>query len=158
MDHIANLSQKLTDLQLDSDTPSWAKVLINCASELVDIAKVNNALNDRLVVLESVNEVRGSIIENLRQENAKLSEEIASIRQATDNNEQKSRSSCLLIHGVEELENEDTDKLCLDIVNKDVGVSLSLADIERSHRIGPRKLNTRSAKPRPIIFRFASMR
>ena len=158
MEHITSLSQQLTDLRLGSETPAWAKILIHCVGELVDIVKVTNGLNDRLVVLESVNEIRGSIIENLRQENVNLKKEIASIAQATDRNEQKSRSSCLLLHGIEELEGENTDDVCLKIINDDVGVPLSLDDIERSHRIGPRKLNTRSAKPRPIIFRFASMR
>ena len=57
------------------------------------------------------------------------------------------------------MENEVTDNLCLDIVKKEVGVELSLNDVERSHRVGPRKAKTtRSTRPRPIIIRFSSMR
>ena len=101
--------------------------------------------------MEGISEVRGKIIESLQDFNATLKK--------VDDNEQKSRSSCLLIHGVEEANNDDTDKYCLDIVNKEVSVDLCSADIERSHRIGPRKVKTtRSTRLRPIIVRFASMR
>ena len=109
--------------------------------------------------MEGISEVRGRIIESLQDYNATLKKELLANRKVGDDNEQKSRSSCLLIHGVEEANNEDTDKYCLDIVNKEVGVDLCLADIERSHRIGPRKAQTtQSTRPRPIIVRFASMR
>ena len=88
-----------------------------------------------------------------------MKNELKAVKQATDNNEQKSRSMCLLIHGVEEIQGEDTDKLCLDVVGKEVGVPISLDDIERTHRTGPkRQITTRQTKARPIIVRFNSMR
>ena len=39
----------------EKKNPPWAKILIFCASELVDVVKQNNILNDRFVVLEDVN-------------------------------------------------------------------------------------------------------
>ena len=98
-------------------------------------------------------------INNLQNENEKIKDELAFVKQSVDNNEQKSRSSCLLVHGVKENEGENTDDIVLGVVNNEVGVSLSLDDVVRSHRIGPKKMKpTRSTKPRPIIFRFASVR
>ena len=159
MEHLTNITEKLTELNLDDSTPQWAKILFFCMNELVNVVKENNTLNDRLLVLEDINEVRGTVIAKLQQENDSLKKELKLIGKTADDNEQKSRTSCLLIHGVEEMEGEDTDQLCLDIVNNEVGVTLSLADMERSHRIGPKKAQTATInKSRPIIFRFASIR
>ena len=158
MEEITKLTEKLIELRRDESTPTWAKVLIQCVSELVGIVNENDNLNKRLVVLEDVNKVRGAVIDQLQEEIKYLKRDLEQVRQSTDNNEQKSRSSCLLIHGVDENDDEDTDKICLAVVNDDVGVDLSLGEIGRSHRIGPKRPPTRNSKPRPIIFRFSSMR
>ena len=69
------------------------------------------------------------------------------------------RTSCLLIHGVDETADEVTDTICLDIIISHIGVEISLKDIQRSHRVGPkRQQTTRRTKPRPIICRFSSIR
>ena len=166
MDTINKVAGKLDELRLDDTTPPWAKILIFSLGELINVVKANNAYNERMEKLEEVNKVREVIIQNLQEENKtlkeanlKLKEDQGHILQKTDENEQKSRSSCLLVHGVVETDGEDTDTLVLDIVNNKVGVELSLNDIERSHRIGPKRaVTTRSMKPRAIIFRFSSIR
>ena len=147
-DKISNIALALDKLEGDSTTPAWAKILIGCVADLITVFKSNRILDER------VNE--------LEKENENLKIEIANVKQAADANEQKSRNICLLIHGVEESETEDTDKLCLDIIKDSVGVNISLKDIERTHRIGAKKkpgIATRNSKPkhRPIIVRFASM-
>ena len=59
------------------------------------------------------------------------------------------RRSCLLIHGVEENSDEDTDKLVLSIINNDLEIDLTEVAIDRTHRIGdPKK---KKKKVRPII-------
>ena len=67
-----------------------------------------------------------------------------------DSLEQYGRRNCLLVHGVDETENEDTN----DVVVKcaaDIGVTIRKKDISRSHRLGkPRQ----DGKGRPIIARF----
>jgi len=144
MEDIKRLTDQLTDLQSDDNTPAWAKVLIQCVGQLVEIVTTNNTLSNK--------------IETLEDDVKSLKKELASVRQSADDNEQKSRTSCLLLHGIEEKDGEDTDTICIDIVTDEVGVNLTKADIERSHRVGPKRPPTRSSKPRPIIFRFASMR
>ena len=117
MEEITNITKKLTELHVDNTTPSWAKVLILCISELVNIVKKNDTLNDRVAVLEDISEVRRTVISNLQKENETLKDELALVKQSVDNNEQKSRSSCLLVLGVEENEGENTDDIVLGIVN-----------------------------------------
>ena len=108
---------------------------------------------------EVISEVRGQIINKLQEDNVNLRNELLSLRQATDDNEQKSRSQCLLVHGIEETNEEDTDQICIDTITDIVGVELFLDDIQRSHRTGPKKFQTtRRTKPRPIILRFSNMR
>ena len=75
-----------------------------------------------------------------------------------------SRRNCLLLHGVDEEQGENTDNKIIDILNKELDVGLNFADIDRSHRIGRQtnsnKPNTRSNKKRsrPIIIKFVSYR
>lgn len=70
-----------------------------------------------------------------------------------DELEQYQRRQCLRIFGVPEANEEDTDKLAIDIAAK-IGVEVTLQDIDRSHRIG-RKVDDR---PRPVIVKFVSYR
>ena len=75
-----------------------------------------------------------------------------------DEQEQRSRNACLLIHGVNEDDGEETDTIVMDIINRELSIDMHLNGIQRSRRLGPRKTqrNTRAAKvkPRPIIVRF----
>ena len=100
--------------------------------------------------------------DNLEVENKKLNRELAELKKHCDDQEQRGLNYCLLFHGVEEKDNEDTDNLVLGRINTNLGVNLSLDDIQRSHRLGPKtnKRTTRSAKgsSRPIIFKFSNYR
>ena len=91
-----------------------------------------------------------------------MRDELVQVKRAVDNNEQKSRNINLLIHGVDEAEDENTDEICLDVIKNSVGVEIGIDAIERTHRVGVKKssMNTRNSKSkcRPIIFRFSSMR
>ena len=61
------------------------------------------------------------------------------LEESIDQQGQYSRRNCLLIHGVEENSNEDTDKLVLNIVNNDLEIDLTEVAIDRTHRIGTQK-------------------
>ena len=65
-----------------------------------------------------------------------------------DDSEQYSRRNCLLVHGVEEQEQENTDNIVLNVIKEHLDIELSVKDLDRSHRIG--ESNSKS-KRRPII-------
>lgn len=69
-----------------------------------------------------------------------------------DDLENYSRRHCLIFHGIEETEMEKTDEVISQFASHKFGVSLSVDDIERSHRLGKPKVNGK----RPIIARFNS--
>ena len=70
-----------------------------------------------------------------------------------DEMEQYSRRNCLVIHGITEHQNENTDRLVIDTINSKLNISLSANDIDRSHRIGSR--NNSAGRPRAIIVKLA---
>ena len=156
---IVRVENKLNEITQLDDTPAWASILITCVSDLVvEIKKINN-LTERICKLEDISNVRESIIGKLKVENAKLKSDIVTMKQSIDSNEQKSRNICLLLHGIPESDNDNTDDLVVKVINDDVGVHITIDDIERTHRIDPTKsISTRRTKPRAIIVRFASMR
>ena len=74
------------------------------------------------------------------------------LEKSVDQQGQYSRRNCLLIHGVEENSNEDTDKLVLNIINNDLETDLTEVAIDRTHRTGDQKKKRKTA--RPIIAKF----
>ena len=81
-----------------------------------------------------------------------LKEKIFKVDKTLDRQEQYSRRNCLLVHGVEEKNNEDTDQEIINIVKNDLGEEITIHDIDRTHRLGKRKLDNNV--PRPIIVKF----
>ena len=142
---LATITEELIKVQDDANTPDWAKALIQCVAKLMDHIADNKQLCERVSKLED--------------ETNELRRELESVREQADRNEQKSRTACLLLHGVEEAPVEDTDQLAIETISKEVGVALTEWDVSRSHRVGPKKSGpaTRKSKPRPIIIRFTTM-
>ena len=57
----------------------------------------------------------------------------------------------MLIHGLLESKNENTDELVLDTVKEKMGEEIEKDEIDRLHRLGAPKNN---GKSRPIIIKF----
>ena len=57
----------------------------------------------------------------------------------------------MLIHGLPESKNENTDELVLDTVKEKMGEEIEKDEIDRLHRLGAPKNN---GKSRPIIIKF----
>jgi len=109
------------------------------------------------VVAEAVEEKLQAFIKDLQKQLAEKDQEVKDLRQQladrTDELEQYQRRNSLRLFGVEESASEDTDCIAIEIAKK-IGVDLTVADIDRSHRVGPK----RDGKKRPIIVKFVSYR
>ena len=73
---------------------------------------------------------------NKEKEIAELKEDLTSLKEkffqfdkTLDRQEQYSRRNCLLVHGVEEKNNEDTDQEIINIVKNDLGEEITIHDI-----------------------------
>lgn len=79
-----------------------------------------------------------------------------------DQAEQYSRRNCLLIHGIQERKNENTNALSIktfdDLSTDEVKVDIISTDLDRSHRLGRKKISVdeSKARPRPILVKFCS--
>ena len=84
---------------------------------------------------------------------ADIQKQIALLGNECDAIEMRSRRKMLLVHGVQETEDEKLVDAVVDIVRKQVGKSdLQPGDISRAHRMG------RSGdRPRPILVKFRSL-
>ena len=68
-----------------------------------------------------------------------------------DRQEQYSRRNCLLLHGIEEESNENTDQCVIEVLCKTMGETISIQDIDWTHRLPGKKPN---GKSRPVIVKF----
>ena len=75
------------------------------------------------------------------------------MKKKSDDSGQYSRRNCLLVHGVQEQEQENTDNIVLNVIKKHLDIELSVKDLDMSHIIG--KSNSKS-KRRRIIVKFIS--
>ena len=82
------------------------------------------------------------IINGLKNEVSSLKERIDLLEKKSDDSEQYSRRNCLLVHGVEEQEQENTDNIVLSVIKEHLDIELLVKDLDRSHRIGKRNSNS----------------
>ena len=84
------------------------------------------------------------IIKELNQEVSALTERWKVLEGSIDQQGQYSRRYSLLIHGVEENSNKDTDKVVLNNINNNLEIDLTEVSTDRTHRTGdPEKKNVR---------------
>ena len=119
-------------------------------------------LANRINVLEATSAVHDRVTDELKSQNGTLKEKVKELEYRVDDQEQRSRNSCLLFHGIVEVAEENTDDLVIDTVKDELGIEMSLDEIQRSHRLGAkRKLRRTRAVPetrRAIIIRFTDYR
>ena len=157
------MDQLLTKLNAIDDPlmPPWAKLLISLQFIITEITCVQ-VLSTRVNELESFKAVNEQVTPELKTENKRLQERLGNLSDVVDDHEQRNRNNCLLLHGVEEMDGENTDDMVLKIINERLELPMVLENIQRSHRLGPRNAsrNTRQnpTKPRAIIFRFRDFR
>ena len=84
------------------------KVIINELKVVKDLAA-------RVNVLESFKAVSEKVTSNLENENSRLLKLIMNLELKVDDQEQRSRNTCLLIHGIQENDRENTDDLALKV-------------------------------------------
>ena len=140
------------------------ETLMNClrnlekeAKELKDLASFNNAnqikgerqlldlkdavdfISNKLDDFERDRLEKKNIIKDLKEEVTYLKGKVDDITAETDRQEQYSRRNCLLIHGIPEIKNEDTDVLAKEVIDTKMDIKIRENDTDRTHRIGKPK-------------------
>lgn len=106
-----------------------------------------------ILELESTLKSKNIEIQQLQSQLEKQNNTVVRLQNRLNHQEQYERRNCLRFFGIPEKAGEVTDDLVIQVA-KDIGVDLSKADLERSHRVG----KPRNNKPRAIIAKFVSYR
>lgn len=107
----------------------------------------------RDVMTPMIRELMSEVLASKDEEIAALKSELNATKAAVNELEQYSRRLCLNISGIPESDGENTDNLVLKVATA-AGVSMTSADIERSHRVG----RPGSGKTRTLVARFTAWR
>ena len=65
-----------------------------------------------------------------------MNEKIEELESKIDRQEQYARRNCILIYGITENKDEDTDQQAMDFINDNLDIKIDQIDIDRSQRIG----------------------
>ena len=118
------------------------------------IKEVQHAFDSVIARLDSIeSRLKALDCHNENRPNEKADERISFLEEKVENLEQYSRRQQLLFEGIPESNDENTD-ICVIEECKKVNITLTLFDIQRSHRLGRR----RDGRPRPIIVHLANYR
>ena len=144
-------------------SPECVKLLFNCLesleTEMKTVREVSLAVKEwQIKGTEQLNEMNSVItfnekfveferkiksnnkeIKSLRKENSYLTKRLDEIDAALDRQEQYSRRNCLLIHGADEVESEDTNELSIKVVEEHMNQKIKPEDIYGSYRLGNQK-------------------
>ena len=131
-----SVDKKIKDMQetLDQQQADILELQVKNDKKTKEIEKLNKTINEQTNRLNNID--------------LKLNAE-----------EQYSRRNCLRLFGYPEKTSENTDNIMIELANNALKVDLSLEDIERSHRVGPKnEPGEKRGRPRGIIIKFKSYR
>ena len=149
-DCLKNLELKVNEIyELSSSTKD---AQIKGAKQLEDVNESIKFINEKFEEYEADGKKKEKEIVELQEDLTSLKEKFFQVDKTLDRQEQYSRRNCLLVHGLEEKNNEDTDQEIINIIKNDLAEEITIHDIDRTHRLGKRKLDNNV--PRPIIVKF----
>ena len=124
---------------------------IKGTTQLTDLQDSVNFIIEKFQEYEQDRREKEREIKELKENISTLSKRLDDLNFVIDRQEQYSRLSCLLFHGIEEESKENTDQHVIDVLNESVGETISIQDIDRTHRFPGKKPN---GKSRPVIVKF----
>ena len=128
---------------------------IKGASQLAGMKESVDLMSETFEKFKEELKRKDEVIKSLRGHVSKLQSEMNVVVEGLDRQEQYSRRNCLLIHGINENKDEDTDDIVIKTLNSDLNLDLSINDLDRTHRIGKSRVVNATTKSRPIIVKFA---
>jgi len=106
-------------------------------------------------------EIEKKVREEVSKSNQIMQNNLLKLKKEYENLAQYTRRNCLIIHGIKEEDNENTNNLAKQFFSKNMEIDIAETDIDRSHRLirkGGRISNdvenARKKSPPPIIVKF----
>ena len=126
-DCLNNLELKVNEIyELSSSTKD---AQIKGPKQLEDVSESIKFINEKFEEYEADLKQKEKEIAELKEDLTSLKEKFFQVDKTLDRQEQYSRRNCLLVHGVEEKNNEDTDQEIINIVKNDLGEEITIHEI-----------------------------
>ena len=147
---IKNVEKEIKQIfELTKEMKKWQ---IKGEKQLAELTEAIDFISNKFDEYEKDRKEKEERIKTLEDCLVNMSKRVDSLSGQFDKQEQYSRRNCLLLHGIPENKNEKTDDLCLATINELLELSITEADIERTHPTG--KPRDAGQKSRPIIAKF----
>ena len=124
---LKNLESKIKEISVSSNETTASQ--IKGEKQLSDLTDSVQLISDKFDEYEKERKAKDELIMKLQTHVTELTDKVSNLSVQVGRN-------CLLIHGVEENENEDTDTLSINIFNEHLGVDIQPSDIDQTHLIG----------------------
>ena len=120
-------------------SPESVSILFNCLQNLEkemkilrDIAQTAQTVNfnEKFQEYEQDRREKEREIKELKENISTLSKRLDDLDSVIDRQEQYSRRNCLLLHGIEEESNENTDQSVTEVLCESMGETISIQDID----------------------------
>ena len=128
-------------------------IQIKDEQDLMDLNKTVNFICEKFDECEHGRAEKEKIISELQKNVNDMSATTESFKGCLDRQGKYSRRNCLLIHGLVESKNENTDELLINTIKEKIGEVIEKDEIDRSHGLGAPKNNGKSI---PIIIKFTT--
>ena len=115
------------------------------SSELKEFQDTNRQLQKEVYELRDIVQKKDKMITSLE-------DKLVLFKTKLDEHEQYTRRNSLRISGIKETGNEDVGAKVLDLCNKQLGVKITSAKIDRVHSVGP----PRQKQSRPVLVKFTT--
>ena len=92
-------------------------------------------INDRFQEYEQDRREKEQEIKELKANICTLGKRLDDLDSVIDRQEQYSLQNCLLLDGIEEEPNENTNQRVIDVLSESIGKTISIQDIGRTHRL-----------------------
>ena len=149
-DCLKNLDKKVNEIHLLSTTANDAQ--IKGTQQLKEVNDPIKFVNEKFEELEVDRKEKEREIAELKSTINSLNVRLDKADRALDRQEQYSRRNCLLIHGIDEENQENTDEVVINVLKKEMDEEITHLDIDRLHRLGNRKLNKETSTHHYQIF------
>ena len=135
---LRNLQEKVTEVF----NLATKNMQIKGDKQLEELKSSVEVMSNKFDKYEKDRKEKEKIIKGLQNEVCFWKERIDLLENKSDDSEQYSCRNCLLVHRVEEQEQENTDNIVLNVTKEHLDIELLVKDLDRSDRIG--KSNSKS--------------
>ena len=121
--------------------------------DLSELTKAIDLILGKFDDYERERRERDKIINELKSEVSDLNNSVKNLENQLYCQEPYSHRNCILIHGITETQDKNTDDISLCTINEHLELELTEEELDRIHRIGNPKSGNK--RPRPIIVKFS---